>query len=672
MPDPKSKDLILAEELVNEAKFKEALEIIEKFEKTEEVNPTDQISVLISKGKISLSRDQFEDAVEFGSLAYPLSKKLGLEDYVIEALILKIWERPEKLDESLEYISEAEKRLNSLCTKSKSDHSILKLGILFRKTVFYSLKGEQRKSSELALEGLERGRKINSKLFIGRFLGVIGNLYYEKGDFDRSLEKTKECLRIFKQLDFQNGVARSLSRLGWNYYVKGDLNQALKFGKESLVIKESGDYTLNNTKMLLGCIYREKGELDKALEYYKQAFEFGIDDNSSYYVGSNQTNIGNIYRLKGDLKQAEKYLKQSLGIDDSWVPLLYLLLICLDRSSYDEAQLYLASLKELAEQKKKKMNDQAYQIGKAFILKASNRMSDHVDAVRLLRKVNEEKIGYLQFQVLSIIAICELLLEELSIYNNSEIFEEINPLINQLLKIAEESNSFSTLSETYLLQGRVALIRLNLDDARRYLTIAQQIADEHDLTMLARKISHEHDKLVEDLETWQNFKKTQVSMSKRIKLASIDGVIDRMQEKRAIDPPELVAEQATLLLIIAEGGVLVFSYPFTDEWKQDDSLFSSFLSAFTSFSDEFFSEGLDRAKFGQNTVLMESIGSFSVCYLYKGQTYPAQQNLSKFTEAIQNNASIWPILEKFYKTSQVLEIKDSPFLEHLITNIFPS
>ncbi|MFX1344356.1 MAG: hypothetical protein ACFFAI_04565 [Promethearchaeota archaeon] len=69
---------------------------------------------------------------------------------------------------------------------------------------------------------------------------------------------------------------------------------------------------------------------------------------------------------------------------------------------------------------------------------------------------------------------------------------------------------------------------------------------------------------------------------------------------------------------------------------------------------------------------MESIGSFSVCYLYKGQTYAAKQKISKFTEAIQNNTSIWPILEKFYKTSQILELKDSPFLEHLITTIFVS
>ncbi|MHA2039456.1 MAG: hypothetical protein ACW98X_23775, partial [Promethearchaeota archaeon] len=386
----------------------------------------------------------------------------------------------------------------------------------------------------------------------------------------------------------------------------------------------------------------------------------------------NQTNIGRIYRLKGDLNQAEKYLNQSLAISENWFPIFYLLLISLDRNSYENAQLYLMRLKELIKQKENEVEKQGYQIGKAFMLKASSRMQDHVEAAALLRQIIDDEIVYLQFHILAIVSLCDLLLEELSFINNPEIFEELNPLIERLLKIAEENHSFSLLSEAYLLQGRVALIKLNLDDARKYLTKAQQIADEHDLTLLARKISFEHDKLVEEFETWQNFKKTQVSMKKRIKLASIDGVIDRIQEKHAIDPPELVDEQATLLLIIAEGGVPVFSYPFTNEWKQDETLFSSFLSAFTSFSDEFFSEELDRAKFGPHTVLMESIGSFSVCYLYKGQTYVAKQKLSNFAEAIQNNTSIWPILEKFQKSSQTLEIKDSPFLEHLITNIFIS
>lgn len=671
MPDLQPKDLIYVEELLSEGKIEGTLDIIKKFEKSEAITPKDRLKILILRGKIAILQNRFIDAVEFGDLAYLLSQKIGSDFEAIEALILKAMGRLGKPDEALDYIFEAEKRLNSLSERSTSNLSNLKLGILFTRVNTYCTKGDLNKSLELALGGLEIGKKFKRKLYIARFLDSIQRIYSRKAEYNTALEYAMESLEIYKQIGHQGNISFSLSNVGWTYYLKGDLNQALRFSNESMSIKDVSEFIKIQNKIILGGIYREKGELNKALEYYKQALEIG-KELETFYIASNLTNIGRVYRLQGDLDQAEKYLKQSLVLFENSFPLLYLLLISLDRNSYKEAQLYLMHLKELAEKNNAKIIKQAYKIGKAFILKESNRMHDHVEAAGLFRKIIEDEIVYLRFHVLSIVSLCDLHLEELSMYNNPEIFEEINPRIRQLLKIAEENHSFLFLSETYLLRGKVALIKFNLGGARQYLTKAQQIADEHDLTLLARKISYEHDKLVEELETWQNFRKSQVSISKRIKLASIDGVIDRMQEKRALKPPEMVDEQSTLLLIIAEGGVLVFSYPFTDKWKQDETLFSSFLSAFTSFSDEFFSEGLDRAKFGQHTVLMESVGSFSVCYLYEGQTYAAKQKLSKFAEAIQNTNSIWQILDKFYKTNQILEIKDNPPLENLITEIFLS
>ena len=38
-------------------------------------------------------------------------------------------------------------------------------------------------------------------------------------------------------------------------------------------------------------------------------------------------------------------------------------------------------------------------------------------------------------------------------------------------------------------------------------------------------------------------------------------------------------------------------------------------------------KGLDRVKFGDDLMLMESTDSFSFCYLFKGHTYLAKQNL---------------------------------------------
>ena len=94
------------------------------------------------------------------------------------------------------------------------------------------------------------------------------------------------------------------------------------------------------------------------------------------------------------------------------------------------------------------------------------------------------------------------------------------------------------------------------------------------------------------------------------------------------------------------------------------------MTSFSSISDEIFSEGLDRAKFGPYTVLMESVSNFLICYLFKGQIYLAKQKLTKFIERIQDSTSIWQTLNKFQKTSQVVELRDVPVMESLLTEIF--
>ncbi|GAG84752.1 unnamed protein product, partial [marine sediment metagenome] len=127
------------------------------------------------------------------------------------------------------------------------------------------------------------------------------------------------------------------------------------------------------------------------------------------------------------------------------------------------------------------------------------------------------------------------------------------------------------------------------------------------LQLLAGEISKEHDHLLEERKLWESFKQEQASVAERLKLASINPVMERLQGRRAIEPLESSGQQPESLLILAAGGVLLFSYPFSDEWKQDDDLFGSFLSAFVTFSDEFFSQGLDRAKLRKEFVRSANI-----------------------------------------------------------------
>lgn len=73
---------------------------------------------------------------------------------------------------------------------------------------------------------------------------------------------------------------------------------------------------------------------------------------------------------------------------------------------------------------------------------------------------------------------------------------------------------------------------------------------------------------------------------------------------------------------------------------------------------------------GENIILIESVDSYSICYLFKGQSYPAKQKLVSLIKEIQNAPTIWQTLYKFFKTSEVADLQDLPQIENLIKEIF--
>jgi hypothetical protein len=247
---------------------------------------------------------------------------------------------------------------------------------------------------------------------------------------------------------------------------------------------------------------------------------------------------------------------------------------------------------------------------------------------------------------------------------------EVKTLIDQLVRVSEEQRSHIWLGYAYLFKAKLAVIEVNFDDARRFFTQAQQIAEMHGLDLLARSISAEHDIFLNELEKWKAFKESKPPISERFDLSSLEATIDIILQRRVIKPPELIDEISVLLLIISEGGMTVFSYYFTEEFSFEDEFISNFLTALNMFSEEVFSKGLDRAKWGEFVLIMDSIGPYTVYYLFKGQSYLAKQKLIHFAHRVQNTASIWNALKNFQKTHQVIELSDNPSLESLITEIF--
>jgi hypothetical protein len=236
--------------------------------------------------------------------------------------------------------------------------------------------------------------------------------------------------------------------------------------------------------------------------------------------------------------------------------------------------------------------------------------------------------------------------------------------------MAEKSHSFLMFCETFILQAKLALMNLDVRTARQYLTQAQKIAEKYGIRRLAIKISHEHDELLKQLTMWENLKESNISLSERMKLAQLNEQMDHMISKRKIEVPELSDEEPVLLLIVSEGGIPFFSQSFIEDKSFEDHLFGGFFTAINAFVNEKFSEGLERASFGDHTLLMNSISPFLMCYLFKGQSYSAQNRINSFINEMKSNKELWETFEKFYQMNKKITMKDIPSLEPLITKIF--
>ncbi len=146
--------------------------------------------------------------------------------------------------------------------------------------------------------------------------------------------------------------------------------------------------------------------------------------------------------------------------------------------------------------------------------------------------------------------------------------------------------------------------------------------------------------------------------------------MENMVKKRMIDVPELSDEEPVLLLIVTEGGTPFFSQSFVEEIHFESHLFGGFLTTIDYFIKEVFSEGLDRAVFGEYTLLMKSIPPFFISYVFKGDSYGALQKLNFFIDHIQKEDDVWQKLLNYFQLNQFVDLKDIPLLDSLITETF--
>ncbi|MFX0000903.1 MAG: hypothetical protein ACFE9Q_13735 [Candidatus Hodarchaeota archaeon] len=637
MSSDESKELVQAKKLIDEGKYDEALQLIDSFEQMKGLMLQDKVSFRLLKCNLLYWQWKFEEMLKIADQTYKESLELGKNLQSVDALILsaKALKFLDREEEAINVINQAEELLKKFTRELPEDIMKREAHIFLVKGIFIQIMDNQLKFLE---QSLELGEKLDNKVMIAESLYWIAHI-------------------LFGQ--------------------KGELNHAIKYLKRSLLLAEESNskYFIAQNLLWLMLVHLNKGELDRSLIYAEQGLKLHEKINNKQMIAAAHTQIGNIYRGKGDFIRALGHLERGLTIREELginlhtsTTLTNLIGAAVEMGDLELAQKHFNRLKQLNEQEESKWINSCFRLSSAILLKTSTRAKNRVKAEEILREIIEEE-GVIS-KIEALIELCDLLLVELRITNDAEVLEEIKTNLNRLLELTEKTNSFWYLAETYLLQAKVALITFDTNEARRFLTQAQEVAEKYGLNLIAMKISNEHDELLKQLDVWDKLKESEASLAERLKLAQLNEQMEKMIRKREIVVPELTDEDPIVLLIISEGGRPLFSKSFAEEWAFEDHLFGGFLTAINSFSDQMFSEGLNRANFGEYTIIMNPLEPFLVCYLFKGQSYLAQQRVAKFIDHVKEDANIWKMFNDYNKTSRLVQLKDVPSLEPLITKIF--
>ena len=65
---------------------------------------------------------------------------------------------------------------------------------------------------------------------------------------------------------------------------------------------------------------------------------------------------------------------------------------------------------------------------------------------------------------------------------------------------------------------------------------------------------------------------------------------------------------------------------------------------------------MDRVQIDKNTMILETVGSYSICYVFKGQSYSAKEKLQNFANAINTHPEVKKVIEKAVQSIQNINL----------------
>lgn len=249
-----------------------ALEKLEENKPQEASNLLKQSIAERTKVRQELTKQEAQDWVDVGNIAYLNNTQEALEAYQ-QALALD-----SNNIEAQSWLGAAQLRLGKLDEAIQTYETVLALA-----------------GSNQTWQAVAYGN-----------LGIINQI---RGNFDKAEVFHLIALKINETLGHQTGIAIQYGNLGLIYQIRGDLDKAESFNIKSLKINEMLGHQAGIAMQYgnLGLIYQIRGNLDKAESFHIKSLKIAEALNRKEYIAIQCGNLALIYRIRGDLDKAEAF-----------------------------------------------------------------------------------------------------------------------------------------------------------------------------------------------------------------------------------------------------------------------------------------------------------------------------------------------------------------------------
>lgn len=633
-------------QLIIMSKYQEASKRLDKLLKMNELLEEEIIEANILKARIHLDIQPFSEALLYSQQAYEKSKEINNPILIFDSGL--------RYMKSLSYLGFQEKAeeiksniINTLEVYEDKDST----DFIRRKPLLLTLKTSKDIDEELVIldQAIQISENIGDNYRKAWLIFQKAGVYKRKGDYPQSEKCYLKGINIFIEIGHILGILVCSVNHAAIYIQTGELDKYLSLTMKNLAYAEELDasYALGGIYGDLGFYYWQKGELDTSIQYYEKSLK--------------QIKRGKLY-----------------GHHHYSTILFRLNLVYLELNKFEEVERNLEKMEIVAtfrslQNLNLKLNPLMYifKLSHSIYLKRKSIEENYESIKAILNELVQEKWLFLEYHRMSLFHLCDLYLKRIKETNDSSLLQSITQLLEQLEDLAELQRSSILKAEILLLQSNMALIDLEIEDAKVMLEKAQAIADEKGITRLATLISNEYDYLLEQMNSWQSFTSKLPNIADRLELTHLEDMMNKlMKDKSSYANIPHEEEDPSIFLIMDGNGHVLFSDNFEDIPVELD-ITQGIISTIHDFLEEKHElNQIHRLRFENYSVVLHQGDSLILCYVFVGKSYSAIQKFKQLIKDYISFSDIWQKLKNKIETKEELNLNDRNSLSDYLESIF--